>query len=67
MDTDHTDDLLAVMVAPEDSRYVVICRDCRRCWPYKRDCKTTKAVRAGEASCPECGASLDMAADSKAG
>lgn len=66
---EHTDealdDKLAAMLAPEDARYVLICRECRTCWPYQRDSKTVKAARDGRASCPECNETLDLPIDAK--
>lgn len=61
------DDRLAAMLAPPGSKYVLVCRECRKAWPYKRDCKTTKAAREGNASCPECGEPLDFPIDAKGG
>jgi len=57
---------LADLLAPDDARYVVYCDECGTAWPYQRDCKTTKATREGNATCPECGDTLAMARDAKA-
>lgn len=65
MSNEELDDKLAAALAPPDARYVILCRECRTCWPYERDCKTTKAVRRGDATCPECGDTLDMPVDDK--
>lgn len=60
------DNKLAAMLAPADSRYVLLCRECRSAWPFKRDCKTTKAARSGDASCPDCGERIELVVDFKA-
>lgn len=61
------DDRLAALLAPQEARYVLICRECRSAWPYERDSKTVKAARDGEATCPECGEAVDLAVDAKEG
>lgn len=59
------DNKLAAMLAPEDSRYVLLCRECRSAWPFQRDCKTTKAARSGDALCPDCGDAIELGVDFK--
>lgn len=49
----------------DNARYIVVCYECNIAWPYQRDCKTTKAVRDGTATCPECETALGMAVDAK--
>lgn len=67
-DTDESvDDALASILSPEDTRYALICRECRTVWPYQRDSKTVKAARNGEVECSDCGTALDLAVDSKEG
>lgn len=62
---DQLDDMLAALMAPSDSRHLVICRECRTVWPFKRDCKTTKAARDGRATCPKCDDELELTLDAK--
>lgn len=59
------DNMMAAMLSPEGTRYLVICRECRKVWPYKRDCKTTRAARDGRARCPKCDSELVLAHDGK--
>lgn len=59
------DAALAAMLAPEDSRYIIICRECRHCWPYQRDSKTVKASRRGQGTCPDCGTEVELVVDAK--
>jgi len=61
----EVDAKLAAMLAPEGSNYVMLCSNCRTAWPYQRDCKTTKAARNGNASCPDCGETLSMPVDAQ--
>jgi predicted SprT family Zn-dependent metalloprotease len=54
---------LATLVAPDDANYVIVCTDCKTSDWTQQDCKTTRAVRRGEAACADCGAELTMVRD----
>jgi len=56
---------LATLVAPDDANYVFVCTDCKTSDWTQQDCKTTRAVRRGEAACADCGAELTMVRDSR--
>lgn len=58
-------DEAATMFAPDDAPYVIACNDCKSSqWKYQ-DCKTTRAVRNGNAQCADCGSELTMARDNR--
>jgi len=42
---------------------VFVCTDCKTSDWTQQDCKTTRAVRRGEAACADCGAELTMVRD----
>jgi len=54
---------LATLVAPDDANYVFVCHECKTSDWTQQDCKTTRAVRRGEAACADCGAELTMLRD----
>jgi predicted SprT family Zn-dependent metalloprotease len=56
---------LATLVAPDDANYVFVCTDCKTSDWKRQDCKTTRAVRRGEAECADCGAELAMVRDTQ--
>jgi predicted SprT family Zn-dependent metalloprotease len=56
-------DEAATMFAPDDANYVIVCTDCKTSDWTQQDCKTTRAVRRGEAACADCGAELTMVRD----
>jgi hypothetical protein len=56
---------LATLVAPDDANYVIVCTDCKTSDWKRQDCKTTRAVRRGEAACADCGAELTMVRDNR--
>ena len=53
----------ATMFAPDDAPYVFACTDCKTSDWTQQDCKTTRAVRRGEAACADCGGELTMLRD----
>jgi len=56
---------LATLVAPDDANYVFVCTDCKTSDWTHQDCKTTRAVRRGEAECADCGGELAMVRDTQ--
>jgi len=56
---------LATLVAPDDANYVIVCHECKTSNWKRQDCKITRAVRRGEATCADCGAELTMVRDTR--
>jgi len=56
---------LATLVAPDDASYVIACHECKKSDWKRQDCKTTRAVRRGEAECADCGGELAMVRDTQ--
>lgn len=61
------DEQLAALLADPDTRYLLLCRECRHAWEFQRDSKTVKLARKGEAVCSECSSEIDLVVDAKDG